>query len=35
MARKVLARDPMLQKPEHRALAATVKPFLEKATEAN
>jgi ATP-dependent DNA helicase RecG len=35
MARRVLARDPMLQKPEHRALAATVKPFLEKATEAN
>jgi ATP-dependent DNA helicase RecG len=35
MARNVLDRDPMLQKPEHRALAATVKPFLERATEAN
>ncbi len=35
MAEEVLARDPMLQKPEHRALAAAVKPFLEKATEAN
>lgn len=35
MAARVLARDPYLQKPEHRALAAAVKPFLEKATEAN
>ncbi len=35
MAAQVLARDPMLQKPEHRALAAAVKPFLERATEAN
>jgi len=35
MAQKILARDPLLQKPEHRALAASVKPFLEKATEAN
>lgn len=35
MASDVLARDPMLQKPEHWPLAAAVKPFLEKATEAN
>ncbi|MEO6397902.1 MAG: ATP-dependent DNA helicase RecG [Tepidiformaceae bacterium] len=35
MAAQVLARDPYLQKPEHYALAATVKPFLEKAAEAN
>ncbi|MGE5597246.1 MAG: ATP-dependent DNA helicase RecG [Hyphomicrobiales bacterium] len=35
LAQKVLARDPMLQKPEHDALASVVKPFLEKATEAN
>jgi len=35
MATRVLSLDPMLQKPEHRALAAAVKPFLEKATEAN
>ena len=35
MADPVLARDPILQKPEHRALAAAVKPFLDKATEAN
>jgi ATP-dependent DNA helicase RecG len=35
MATSVLARDPMLQKPEHHALAAAVKPFLERATEAN
>jgi ATP-dependent DNA helicase RecG len=35
MAARVLARDPMLQKPEHRPLAAAVKPFLERATEAN
>jgi ATP-dependent DNA helicase RecG len=35
MAEEVLARDPMLQKREHFALAAAVKPFLEKATEAN
>ncbi len=35
MARRVLARDPLLQKPEHRGLAMAVKPFLEKATEAN
>ncbi|MEP6871343.1 MAG: helicase-related protein [Anaerolineaceae bacterium] len=35
MADQVLARDPYLQKPEHFALAATVKPFLEKAAEAN
>ncbi|HXU24738.1 MAG TPA: ATP-dependent DNA helicase RecG [Tepidiformaceae bacterium] len=35
MAGRVLARDPFLQKPEQRALAAAVKPFLERATEAN
>ncbi|HMO54024.1 MAG TPA: helicase-related protein, partial [Tepidiformaceae bacterium] len=35
MAASVLAKDPMLQKPEHWPLAAAVKPFLEKATEAN
>lgn len=35
MAAAVLDRDPLLQKGEHRALAAAVKPFLEKATEAN
>lgn len=35
MAERVLERDPLLQKPEHRSLAAMVKPFLERATEAN
>ncbi len=35
MAEEVLGRDPFLQKPENRALAAAVKPFLERATEAN
>ncbi len=35
LAQEVLARDPQLQKPEHRALAATVKPFLTRAAEAN
>jgi ATP-dependent DNA helicase RecG len=35
LAEEVLAQDPKLQKPEHRALAANVKPFLERATEAN
>jgi ATP-dependent DNA helicase RecG len=35
MAQRVLTRDPALQLPEHRALAAAVTPFLEKATEAN
>lgn len=35
MARRLLARDPNLQRAEHRALAAAVKPFLERATEAN
>ncbi len=34
MAEEVLARDPLLQKPEHRSLAASVKPFLETATQA-
>jgi ATP-dependent DNA helicase RecG len=35
MAARVLARDPLLQKPEHYPLAAAVRPFLERATEAN
>jgi ATP-dependent DNA helicase RecG len=35
MATRVLAADAQLQRPEHRALAAAVKPFLERATEAN
>ena len=35
MARRILARDPLLQRPEHRGLAASAKPFLETATEAN
>ena len=35
MAGRVLARDPLLQKPEHHPLAAAVRPFLERATEAN
>jgi ATP-dependent DNA helicase RecG len=35
MATRVLAADAQLQRPDHRALAAVVKPFLERATEAN
>ena len=35
MARRVLARDPFLQQPEHRGVAMSAKPFLETATEAN
>ena len=35
MAGELLARDPQLQQPEHRGLAATAKPFLEVAAEAN
>jgi len=35
MAAELLRRDPMLQLPEHRAIAAAVRPFLERATEAN
>ncbi len=35
LARRVLARDPLLQRPEHHCLAAAAKPFLETATEAN
>ena len=35
IARRVLAQDPMLQRPENWPLAAAAKPFLEKATEAN
>ena len=35
MAMEVLQVDPLLQRSEHRTLAAAVRPFLEKATEAN
>ena len=35
MARRILARDPLLQKPEHRGVAMNARPFLETATEAN
>ena len=35
LARRILARDPLLQKPEHRGVAIAAKPFLETATEAN
>ena len=35
MARRILARDPFLQRPEHRGVAVNAKPFLETATEAN
>jgi ATP-dependent DNA helicase RecG len=35
IAEEVLAKDPFLQKPENRALAAAARPFLDKATEAN
>ncbi len=35
LARRVLARDPLLQRPEHRGIAVSAKPFLETATEAN
>jgi ATP-dependent DNA helicase RecG len=35
MARGIIATDPFLQRPEHRALAAMTKPFLERAAEAN
>ena len=35
IARRVLAKDPRLQRPENHPLAAAAKPFLEKATEAN
>ena len=35
MASVVMEKDPALQLVEHRSLAAAVKPFLEKATEAN
>ena len=35
MARGILARDPFLQRPEHRGVAVSAKPFLETATEAN
>ena len=35
LAEEILDHDPKLQRAENRALAAMVKPFLEKATEAN
>jgi ATP-dependent DNA helicase RecG len=35
LATEVLERDPLLQLPAHRALAAAAHPFLQKATEAN
>jgi ATP-dependent DNA helicase RecG len=35
LAEEILERDPKLQLAENRALAAMVKPFLERATEAN
>jgi len=35
IAEEILSRDPFLQKPENRALAAAARPFLDKATEAN
>jgi len=35
LARRVLERDPHLDRPEHAALAAAVRPFLERAAEAN
>ncbi len=35
MARRVLDRDPLLQKPEHRGIAMNARPFLETASEAN
>jgi ATP-dependent DNA helicase RecG len=35
MAEELLARDPQLQLPEHRALASAVRPFLARAAEAN
>jgi ATP-dependent DNA helicase RecG len=35
LAREIIERDPSLQRPEHRQLAAAVKPFLDRATEAN
>lgn len=35
MATEILSRDPALQAPEHAALARQVRPFLERAAEAN
>ncbi len=35
MAGRILDRDPLLQKPEHRGVAVSARPFLETATEAN
>ena len=35
IAKRVLAEDPRLQKPDNHPLAAAAKPFLETATEAN
>lgn len=35
MAAQVLERDPLLHMPEHQALAAAVKPLIDRAVEAN
>ncbi|WP_322819597.1 ATP-dependent DNA helicase RecG, partial [Tepidiforma sp.] len=35
LAHRVLQRDPHLQHPEHAPLAAAVRPFLDRAAEAN
>lgn len=35
LAARVLARDPRLEHPDHAALAAAVRPFLDRAAEAN
>jgi ATP-dependent DNA helicase RecG len=35
LAARVLERDPRLEHPEHAALAAAVRPFLDRAAEAN
>ena len=35
LAGRILARDPFLQKPEHRGVAMSARPFLERITEEN
>ncbi|MDW8047350.1 MAG: DNA helicase RecG, partial [Chloroflexota bacterium] len=35
LAAEILERDPDLARPEHQVLAAAVRPFLDRATEAN
>ncbi len=35
LAARILERDPRLERPEHAALARAVRPFLERAAEAN